>query len=215
MKKILSHYIPIALLALLVNGIADWSPLFLDSSPSLISVAEASGKDKDKDKDDEVDYTKADCKNNTGICNNQATVTVKGMTGKINIRSGSGAVRLDVTSSNVNVKSMSGDLRGHGLNGNGTFVTEIGNIRVRYCEKPQDIGNKELVVRIKDNAGDDGSDAKIAFPKDSKFKINIIYNSNKYKSDFTHDSSSSFKLEGKVKLGYLVIYEYTNPGCPY
>ncbi|MFT4579940.1 MAG: hypothetical protein ACI8PD_001672 [Nitrospinales bacterium] len=215
MKKILSHYIPIALVAFLVNGIADWSPLLLDSlsGSGLVKHAEASGKGNDKGKD--IDYTKADCKNDTGICNNQATVTVKGMTGKINVRSGSGAVRLDVTSSDVDLASMSGDLSGKGLNGKGKFKTEIGNVRVKYCEQPQVIGNKELKVEIKDNAGDSGSDAKIVFPKDSTFKIEITYDSEKYRSDFTHDSSADFKLTGTVALGYLVMYKYTNPGCSF
>jgi hypothetical protein len=167
----------------------------LDSKFSLVSIAEASG-DKDKD----VDYTKANCKNDTGICNNQATVTVKAMTGKVNVRSGSGAVRLDVTSSDVDVASMSGDLTGHGLDGKGIFISETGNVRARYCKKPNDIGSEELEVEIKDS-GDGGSDTKIAFPKGSTFKIEITHDSDKYKSDFTHDASADFALTGTVALG--------------
>jgi hypothetical protein len=214
-KKILSHYLPIALVVLLVNGIADLSSLLLDSKSSLVSIAEAKNdKDKDKDKDTDIDYTKADCEGDTGICNNQATVTVKAMTGKINVRSGSGAVRLDVTSSDVDLASMSGDLSGRGLNGAGIFTTEIGNMRVSYCKETDQIGSEELNIEIRDTT-DSGSDAKIAFPKGSTFKIEIIHDADKYKSDFTHDASADFSLTGKVALGYLVMYEHSNTDCPY
>jgi len=220
-KKIKSHYIPIALMALLVTGIADWTSFSLDSRPSLIAIAEASGdKDKDKDKDDDVDYTKADCKDNTGICSNQGTVTITGMTGDVDVRSGSGAVLLDVTSENVDLESMSGDLTGNGLTGKGDFETEVGNVRVKYCKKTQDITDNsldKLTVKINDSVGDAGSDAKLAFPKDSTIDIKISYDETKYKSDFSDCSGCDFELKGSVENGFLVIYEYTlpTPNCPY
>ena len=221
MKKILSHYIPIALMALLVNGIADWSPLLSDSKSSLVSIAEASGKDKDKDKDKDTDYTKADCKDDTGICANQGTVSVIGMTGKIDVRSGSGSVLLEVNSSDVELQSMSGDLTANGLTGKAKFKTEIGNAHAKYCESTVSIGNKELKIEIKDSpdgVDEDGDDnnanAHAEFPAGSEIKIEIAHDADKYKTDFTHDSNADFKFTGEVNLGFLVISSYTLPTPP-
>ena len=238
MKKTIFKYGLVLFLTVFAVTITDSAYLLLSPGKSSFSIAEAdstksqkskkSTKSKksqksDKSEDKDPDHV-AKCDQHTGICSNRGTVTVVGMKNQVNVRSGSGSVLLDVTSPNVNLLSNSGDLTGRGLTETGVFKTRIGNIRVKYCKKPQDIGNKTLNVQILesntkvDDDGDAlGSDADLQFPKDSKMKILIEKTTGKYKSDFTHDGSAQFKIAGSVKLGYLFISEYNlpNPPCKY
>lgn len=209
-KNPIFKYMPIFSLVVLIAMVAgDWaSPLFF-SDTSIISLVEAKDKDKDKDKD-------ADCKGNTGICSNQGTVTVKGMKNKIDIRSGSGAVLLDVTSDDVDLESKSGDLTARGLTKKGKFKTRTGNVRVRYCKKTQDISGGELDVEIKASAPSAGSDADLQFPAGSTMKIDIKNDPAKFKSDFEscHGRGCGFKIKGSVEKGNLFISEYNPPAPP-
>jgi len=140
------------------------------------------------------------------------------------VRSGSGAVLLDVTSDNVDVQTKSGDLTARGLTKDGEFLTRIGNVRVKYCVKPQDISGGGLNVKILDSQSGvdaDGdpltSDADLQFPTDSTMKIQISYDPTLFKSDFSNCPSCSFKIKGSVLTGSLFISEFrpTDPPCKY
>ncbi len=231
MKNQLARYILVFPLAVLTAVAMDWVNPLLFSNTSIVSLAEAKDNDKDKDDDKDKDKDKnkddeANCKATTGICSNRGTVTVIGMKSDINVRSGSGSVLLEVTSDKVDLESKSGDLTGRGLTKTGDFITRIGNVRVKYCVKPQDIGNATLNVQILDNApgldadGDpNSSDADIQFLKGSTMKIQIQNDPAKFKSDFSNCPGCSFKVKGKVLLGNLFISEFnppsTGPTCPF
>jgi hypothetical protein len=139
----------------------------------------------------------------------------------VHVRSGSGSVALDVTSPVVDLESKSGDLAGRGLTATGKFKTRIGNVRAKYCKKPQDIGQKVLNVQIfefnteVDVDGDLlGSYADLQFPMGSDMKIGIAKTSGKYKTDFTHNGSAQFEIAGSVTQGFLFISEYNLPDPP-
>ena len=214
MKKLfinLSVFILVVFGWLAVGGLASMSA----PGSLIISQAEAKGKDKDKDKDDDKDDDKnATCGAKTGICANQAYVTVKGMKSHIDVRSGSGAVSLDVTSPMVDMESKSGDLSVRGLTKTARLKTKTGNVRTKYCVKPQDITGGSLYVEIT-NVATTGSDADLQFPKGSKAKVQIKKDPAKFKNHLGNCSSCAFKIKGSVKKGYLFISEYTfDPSVP-
>ena len=229
MKNPIFKTIAVFILGLLVVMVADWAnPLFF-SDTSIVSEAEAKDKGKEKDKDKDKDKDKvADCdprvpiNRHIGICSNQGTVTVKGMKKYVNVSSGSGAVLADVTSKGVHLTSKSGDLTARGLKNYGIFKSRIGNVRVKYCKKvKKKTGN--LFVQISDSApgvDEDGdpnsSDADLQFTSNSKVKIAIERDPNKFKSDFV-SHNNGLVIHGSVTKGNLFISEFNiaDPPCKY
>ncbi len=211
MKKL---FVNLSVFVLLFLGWAAFagvaSSLFPDSS--MISQVEAGDNDKDddKDKDDDDDVIndkRAKCVVNTGICANQANVTVIGMKNHIDVSSGSGAVLLDVTSPRVDLQSQSGDLTGRGLTQIANFKTRIGNVRAKYCVKPQDIVGGGLAVDIT-AAALTGSDADLQFLPGSTLNALILNDPAKFKNNLGNCPSCAFQITGSVLNGYLFISNY-------
>lgn len=109
----------------------------------------------------------------------------------------------------------------------GKFYTRIGNVRVKYCEIPQDSSVLDIQISSspegQDEDGDDnGANADLQFPKGSDFKISIKdevggstlkRTTDNYKSDFTNCENCNFEIIGGMQ-DFLFISQYTLPTPP-
>jgi hypothetical protein len=234
MTKIKRYLIPVfvvlCFVAVDLNGFFN----ILDLSPSTTTVW-AGDKDKDKDDDKDKDKDKDDDKDKDvdvppeittitnctlldfGICAYKAVTKISGMKAKMMAASSSGSILADVTSADVYLGSLSGDLSGNGLTGLGKFITDTGNIRVQYCVPLQDIAPGNTLNVIQANISADGSDAtNIRFQRDSQYKHSISSTASKTVNKFTNCPSCNFELIGSV-ANYLFIspIKVTSPPCKF
>ncbi|MBI4383011.1 MAG: DUF4097 family beta strand repeat protein [Nitrospinae bacterium] len=181
------------------SGASDCEMKIQLEAPSAANVETQSGdddddKDKDDDDDDDTDY---------GITGNKADVQVVGAKGKVKIKTTSGDIYADITSSEVKATSDTGDITVKGLTQKATIKTDEGNVRVQYCKAPAD-NNNDFYLKIKENTGD----ANLLFPEGSQFKMSIDTPDDSLRNDFSSCSSCDFKLDGKVKH-YLFISKFS------
>jgi len=207
MKTIKNYLVPIFIILSFVAsdlGVFSSKDSNLSLYPELVWASDKN-KDKDKDKDKDVD-TSTDLGKitnctlvNFGICAYKAVTKISGMKAKMMAASSSGSILADVTSSDVYLGSLNGDLAGKGLTGLGKFITDTGNVRVHYCKRLQDIsaGSTLNVNQAKISA--DGENAvTLRFPRGSQYNHTITSVSTKTVNKFTNCPSCNFEVLGSA-----------------
>ncbi|KMP10393.1 hypothetical protein UZ36_07790 [Candidatus Nitromaritima sp. SCGC AAA799-C22] len=168
------------LLMVFALTLTDWAKQVVAADPALSSIAHA-------DENDDTDV---------GIKGEEAHVMVKGVTGKVKVKTDGGNIDLLVTSSDVKAESDSGDIFADGLTQKGKFKTKSGEVKVRYCRTPDSSGHD---LKVKSDA--DGGVVDVQLPDDSEFKPDMDIGDAIFviKPSSMECSSCGFKIKIKAK----------------
>ena len=121
------------------------------------------------------------------------------MTNKVWAHSTTGSIWAEVTSSDVNIQTESGDAFAQGLTQKGEFESDTGHIKVHYCREPLGVNVGLEIISLSTG------DVDIRFFEETQFDFNITTHGI-VKNKMGDCDSCSFKLKGEV-AGNLFISE--------